>query len=331
MKTRSFLVLAAAATILSAARPSAAARPADDPLALVPPDAVSAGMIRLSDLRSSPLAARLFSDFDRTTVDGDAARFLAEARLHPIDDVDTIVFAANAGPNGRALVVCEGRFEPDRLGAAVASRGAKLRTTDAGSYYLLPHDGTEGHDGDGAVAFVTNRLVVAGSEPAVVAALAARAAGGTGFLSGAGLGRNLGRVDLNATGWLLVDRTKLPEMRRMNVEASEGDAAGAVVAAMKTVSLFAFQMTTKGDALKLSASGFAADAETAELLEDAVRGVLAAMRLSAQDKPEVVSVLRKFKVTRDGEVVTVAGTLPGEVVRALAEKRHERKTVAERD
>ena len=44
-------------------------------------------------------------------------------------------------------------------------------------------------------------------------ALAARAAGGTGFKGGAGSAPQLGKVDANASGWLLVDRTKLPEAK----------------------------------------------------------------------------------------------------------------------
>ncbi|MBK6403958.1 MAG: ABC transporter permease [Holophagales bacterium] len=107
--------LALLALVTALAFPSEAARPTDDALALVPPDSVTAGMLRVADFRTSPLAARFFAEFDRATVEGDAARFLAEARLHPIDDVDLVVFAAEDGAKGKALVAFEGRFEPQRL------------------------------------------------------------------------------------------------------------------------------------------------------------------------------------------------------------------------
>ena len=69
---------------------------------------------------------------------------------------------------------------------------------------------------------------------------------------------------------------------------------------MKSVQFLALQATAKGDALKLNATGLVSDDETAGLMEDALRGVLAAWRLAAQEKsPETVSVLRKFAVTRD--------------------------------
>ena len=302
--------------------PAAAARPTDDALALVPPDSVTAGMLRVADLRTSPLAARFFADFDKATVDGDAARFLAETRLHPIDDVDLVVFAAGQAPHGNALVAFEGRFEPQRLAAAVASRGAEARTAPGGTYFLLKEKGQTGQKGDGAVAFVSSRLLVAGSEDAVVKALAARAAGGTGFLRGAGLGAQLDKVNANSSGWLLVDRTKLPQAKgSLTISAGEGDAARNVIGAMNLVSTFSFEMMVKGDSIRLSGAGYSDDAETRELLEDALRGILAAMRIAAQEKPEVVSAIRKFKVGSDRDAVTISGTLDGATIRTFAEKK----------
>ncbi|MGA7993168.1 MAG: hypothetical protein WCC53_17205, partial [Thermoanaerobaculia bacterium] len=125
----------------------------------------------------------------------------------------------------------------------------------------------------------------------------------------------------------LVDVSRLPQrdaaLGRMQAHGNGADAATTLVASMKSVSLLALQATAKGDALRLDATGLVSDEETAGLMEDALRGVLAAWRLAAQEKsPETVSVLRKFTVTRDSSSVSVSGTLPGATVRALAEKKH---------
>ncbi len=327
MKRFALLALATALAL-----PAAAARPTDDALALVPPDSVTAGMLRVSDLRTSPLAARFFSEFDRATVDGDAAKFLAEARLHPIDDVDLVVFAAQAEPKGKALVAFEGRFDPQRLAAAAATRGAEARTASGTTYFLLKDKEHPEHQGDGAVAFVSSRLLVAGSEDAVVKALAARAAGGTAFKGGSGLGAQLDKVDANASGWLLVDRTKLPEAKGSLTISGGDDAARNVMGAMNLVSTFAFQMTVKGDSIRLSGAGYSDDADTRELLEDALRGILAAARIAAEDKPEVVSAIRKFRVSSDRAAVTISGTLDGATIRMLGEAKakHEKARAAEK-
>ena len=301
------------------------------------------GVIHVADLRSSPLAARLFSDTDKLTVDGDAQHFLDEARLNPKEDVDTVVAAGSpkgaGGSDGWGLVLFEGRFDPAALSAAIAARGAVLKSTPAGDYFLLPDKGANAsrHE-QGAIAFASTHLVIAGSESAVVTALAQRSAGGTGFTSGAGLGRHLSRIDSGASAWALVDVTRLPmgersksfhasgtiDGKEFDVEGTgHDDAAPTLLSAMKSVQFLALQATAKGDALKLNATGLANDDETAGLMEDALRGVLAAWRLAAQEKsPDTVSVLRKFTVSRDKDTVSISGTLPGATVRALAEKKH---------
>jgi hypothetical protein len=329
-----FAVLSSAAALALAgalALPAAARGGSDDALSLVPVDAASVGVIHIADLRSSPLAARLFSDTDKLTVDGDAQHFLDEARLNPKEDVDTVVAAGSpkgaGGSDGWGLVLFEGRFDPARLSAALVERGATKKSTAAGDYLLLPDKGANAsrHE-QGAIAFASTHLVIAGSESAVVAALAQRSAGGTGFTSGAGLGRHLSRIDAGASAWALVDVSRIPAKdsaaRHARVDASGSDAATALVSSMKSVQFLALQATAKGDALKLNATGLVSDNETAGLMEDALRGVLAAWRLAAQEKsPDTVSVLRKFTVSRDKDTVSISGTLPGATVRALAEKK----------
>jgi hypothetical protein len=100
----------------------------DDALSLVPPDAASVGVIRLDELRSSPLAAKIFDDTDRLAGDGDATRFLEETGLNPKRDVDVVVVAASPAGGGAGesgLVLFEGRFDPPRLQAAIALREQK--------------------------------------------------------------------------------------------------------------------------------------------------------------------------------------------------------------
>jgi hypothetical protein len=323
-------VLAFAATLALPATASSG----DDALALVPADAASVGVIHVADLRTSPLAARLFSDTDHISVAGDAQHFLDEASLNPKEDVDLVVAAGSpkgaGGSDGWGLVLFEGRFDPARLSAALVERGATKKSTPAGDYYLVPdrHADSSGHgSGPAGIAFASAHLVIAGSESAVVTALAQRSAGGTGFTSGAGLGRHLSRIDSGASAWALVDVSRIPAkdaaMRHAQAHASGDDAATALVSSMKSVQFLALQATAKGDALKLAATGVANDAETAGLIEDTLRGVLAAWRLAAQEKsPDTVAVLRKFTVSRDKDTVSISGTLPGATVRALAEKKH---------
>ena len=78
-------------SILLAVPAAMAASHTEDPLALLPGNAASVGVIRWSELRNSPLAARVFSSMDGLTADGDGARFLRETELSPREDIDTMV------------------------------------------------------------------------------------------------------------------------------------------------------------------------------------------------------------------------------------------------
>ena len=313
--------LAAALLVLTAAAPAGAAGH-EEALALVPADAASVGVIRLDALRSSPLSARLFAETDDLAVDGDAARFLAEAGLRPRSDVDLVVVAGLVSPTRRdaqGLVMFEGRFDPARLEAAMIARGGVRKETPNGSYVLVGKGRGEGNDA-AAIAFVSRGLVVAGTPTAVTRALADQAAGGTGFLRGEGLGQQVHRVPADASVWAIVDPTRVPFANGRSREGREGDAADALVGAMKSVTLFVFHATTRGESVELSATGLSADAETRGLLEDALKGVVAMWRLAVHEKsPELVPILRRFEIDSDDEGVSITGTLPASFVRKMME------------
>jgi len=298
----------------------------DDALSLVPPDAAAVGMMRVADLRTSPLFDKVFAETDRISGDADAARFLEEVRLNPRQDVDVVVFAGSpkaAGPGGgNGFAAFEGRFDAAKLAAATEARGGVKKGVPEGSYYLLPrhnHGGTS-RDG-GAVAFLSDRLIVAGNETAVIAALGRRASRGSSFASGAGLGASLSRIETRASAWALVDMARMPT-KAWAAARTGGDGPEAILGAMASVSLVALSATADGDALKLSATGVTTDSEMRQNLEDAVRGLLAMWRMAVQEKqPDLVPVLRAFKVSQSADGVTVSGTLPGPVIRDLQARK----------
>jgi hypothetical protein len=134
-------------------------------------------------------------------------------------------------------------------------------------------------------------------------------------------------VDRDASAWALVDLTRFPATQKgeahVNVHSDEdGGPSRAIVGAMKSVSLLALQAKVHGDAVDVSATGLTTDAESRGLIEDSLRGVLAMWRLAVQEKsPELVSVIRKFRVESDGEGVSISGTLPGTFLRSLASSK----------
>ncbi|HWW61210.1 MAG TPA: hypothetical protein VN181_07575, partial [Thermoanaerobaculia bacterium] len=63
----------------------------NDALSLVPTNAVTVGVVKLREMRTSPLSAVLFQHADSISADGDAARFLTDAGLEPTKDIDVVV------------------------------------------------------------------------------------------------------------------------------------------------------------------------------------------------------------------------------------------------
>jgi hypothetical protein len=307
-------VLALAALLLAA--PLFAAPGA---LSLVPNDAVSVGVVKLNELRTSPLSSMLFQHTDRFGSNGDAAEFLRETGLDPVKDVDVLVVATSPrtalGSDADILVMAEGRFNVARLSKALTDRGAVRKTTAGGAYLTLP----DKEDPRGAVSFPSADLAIMGSEASVAKALASRASGGSAFTVASGLGRDAARIDQRSTTWAVVDVARASRLTggfgHVPGKGAHGEALGAAIKSVSTIALWA---TDSGDALTLGAFGLATDTETLELLEDTLRGALSGMRLAVKDKaPELVSVLRKFDVDRTKDSVRITGTIPGDQIRKL--------------
>jgi hypothetical protein len=327
MRPRSLaLRLALAALVALAAADARAVRRTEDPIALVPADAATVAVLHWNELKKTPLGERVIANMEHVSGDDDARRFFQETGMTPAEDIDTVVVAMAPSGSGRSdsgLVLFEGRFDLTRIANALTSRGASLQKSAAGELYRLPGHGGE----DGAVALVNRNLLVCGNEAAVQATLARRENGGEGGLgSGLGLGKQLSRVDRDASAWALVDLTRFARRDAAVSESGssqpgspeESQPARAVIGAMRSVSLLAIQATVHGDGLDFQATGVAGSADDRQNLEDALKGVLAMWRMAVQDKaPDLVSVIRKFQVDSDGDAVSIRGSLPGTFLRSL--------------
>jgi hypothetical protein len=314
------LLVAAALTLVATA-----ALAKNDALSLIPNDAVTVGVVHLNLIRTSPLAATLLEHTDNVSSNGEADKFLTEAGLDPMKDVDIVVVATsphtNLSHNADVVVLVDGRFNVGRLTKALIGRGAVKKNGTNGAYFLLPDS-----ENKGAVAFPDGHLAIIGNESAVNEALGTRSSGGSSFNVSL-LGGNLARLDPNATAWALVDVTRASRLSGApHVPRGTDTAHEALATAVRNVSTIGIWATDTGDTLKLGAFGLANDTETLGLLEDTLRGVLSAMRLAVKDsQPDLVSVLRRFDIERTGDSVRISGTIPADSVRKMMVKHKAEK------
>ncbi|HXI11310.1 MAG TPA: hypothetical protein VNM92_01525 [Thermoanaerobaculia bacterium] len=297
-------------------------------LSLVPSNAVSVGMVRLSDIRTSPILGHLINETDKITVDGEAAKFLRETGLKPSEDIDSMTFALlPAGTirgDGRALVIFEGSFNAEKITNAIIRRGAGKVAYSRATYLRMTHE--KGNQG-GAIAFLSNHIAIAGHEDAVKLALASRPAGGSDFARRAPLGRQLLHVDPTANAWAVIDVTRARlVMEGPTWGTSEKDPRNLVAGMLKSVESVVLWTRESSDELVLGGHATSKDDDTAQAIEDLIRGALGTWRLAVSERvPALVPVIRRFKVDRDGLGVTFRGSVPGKLIRDGMKKIHASK------
>ena len=294
-----------------------------DSLNIVPADAVSVGMVRLSELRTSPLANRILSQCDDITVDGEADRFLREAGFNPMEDIDAIVFSLSPAQaeerDGDVLLILEGRYDVDRLSRAIEQRGAARVKVQGGSYFRFPTNDRVDHRG--AVAVINSRLALAGKESAVVEAIQAISRGGTDFVNAGGLAHLMGRIDQSSSAWLLVDVPRSARLKGEHEFPGNTDRDRALRSALRSVSVVALWADDNGNQLNVGGTAISNDGETLQLLEDLLRGMLATWRLAVQEKsPDLIPTIRKFEVERSGDSVTLSGGIPGDILEKFSKR-----------
>jgi hypothetical protein len=315
-------LLRIAIVITLVAAPVLAAPPTvNDLLRYVPADAQVVMALDTAALRAHPLTQAWILEHQAgwTGVDSDLQRFLSDAGLDPLRDVDLMVVAASTTQGGgHALALFAGRYDPSSLGAAVVARGGRTETVNGVALYLA----AKGKADDAALALPSAELVIAGDESAVRAALATRVAGRT--LVGTAVAA--GQIDLRAPFWLVA---LVPDEMRQGagtaatrVQGEHADTVRSVLAAGGTVQCVAMQARLDRE-LTLTGVATTDTAENAELVRDAVKGALAAARLQlGEEEPELVEVLRDTQVQVKGTEVNGKMVIPLPLIEKLARKAH---------
>ncbi|NCO69627.1 MAG: hypothetical protein GW878_03780, partial [Acidobacteria bacterium] len=250
--------------------------------------------------------------------DDDLARFLADAGLDPLRDVDQVVVGVVPGrPRGQGLAVFAGHFDTAALAAAMQKRGGTVATigTTVGYAFSSPPRV------EILVALVSPTLVIAGDEATVRGTLAPNA----DHSQLADRETGAGRVDLGSDFWLVA---VVPEEMRRHAAAVANDVSrGANEVRGLVLASGAIQRVTMqaclGTSLFLRGVAVADTGDNAELIRDAVKGALAAMRLEVgASSKELVDVLRDVDVTQRSTEVTVNAEVPVRLIETLLRERH---------
>lgn len=232
--------------------------------------------------------------------------------LDPERDVDAIVFAgAREGGPRRGVAIVLGRFEPQKLAAAIRQRpGVSAGFHGGVDVFAYPEAGaTRG------LALLDAGAIVLGEEALVRASIDNRGGRGLGVASNAAQVARLRRVRSGATFWLVGDASVLRAL------PSSVPAPGRLGGGGGSLSLPALQqVVVSGDfdpQIAVDVVGDTADEAGARNLADMLRGFIAFFSLQAGQRPELQGLASAFNVAQSGNQVSIAVRLSPDLVEAL--------------
>jgi hypothetical protein len=314
------IVLIALAVLL--ALPAATAQRTQELLRWVPSSATVVIAIDSAALRSQPVVQEWLLEHQQSWSghDADFDRFLTDAGLDPLRDVDALVVAVTSGnDDSQVLALAAGRYDPSSLAAAFVKRGATVEKVAGVDLYTFKKVNGS-HPEEGAVAIRSAELVIGGDPASVRAALS----GGPSTTNLATMEIAAGRVDPRAHFWAVA---LVPEEVRQKAGQVKPEASGdgseivqGLITAGGTVTRLDVQATL-GKELELAGSALADSAEDAGLLRDSAKGALAALRLHVKDTdPELVEVLRDVNIRADGAEVRGSVAIPVALIQKWAKQ-----------
>lgn len=276
-------------------------------LAFVPPDAVAVAYANVQEVMASDLRQRL-RKFDPDTQD--RHDFEEKTGINVERDVDAVVAAMlpqGSGDGGRPLVLARGRFDTVRIEGLAAEHGAEATTYEG--VRVVTHTGG---DKTMAIGFLAPGVIAVGEADAVRGAIDARRSG-RNVLSNTDLMRMVGDVD-SSNAWAV---------GRFDAMAKAGGLPGELQQKMPTLSWFSAAGHLNGG-ISGTFKAEAKDEDAARNLRDMMRGIVAMVKLQANDTPEMQTLVNSLQLGGEGRTVAVAFSVPADLIDTLEQLHQQR-------
>lgn len=236
----------------------------------------------------------------------------AKTGLDPERDIDQVFLAGGSPGDGRGVALLIGRFDRSRIARAIETekKDVTWKSHDGATVYVF----REGSKSPGAMAFLDDRTILLGAQPAVESVISSHS--GAAAPANAAIAELLGRVKPGSTFWMVGDQTLLAGLPR-TMPGGGGSSASVTLPALKSV-------VVNGDldpVLSLTVTGDTLDAAAAKNVADIVRGLVGLASLQASQKPELAELSSAISVSTEASRVLVNARLPYELLDALAPHR----------
>lgn len=287
---------------------SSAAGP--DELQYVPADAAVVAYADVKDVLASEFRQR-FRQLEPQSADRN--EFEQKTGINFEQDIDSVVAAMMPGarslsdhPEESALLLARGRFDASRLEALAVEHGGVV--TDYQGKRIITHQDRDTSDSkheEMALGFIEADLVAIGSGNSVRKAIDARREN-RNVVSNTEMMRLVAELD-NSNAWAV---------GRFDALANEASLPSEVKAQIPTISWFSAAGHINGGVsgvLKAETK----DEAAAQNLRDVIRGFLALAKMQAGSKPGMKEMVDSLQLAGEGKTVSVAFTVPSEVLDVL--------------
>jgi len=311
-----FLACVVTAGLVTAASASAAVDAGL--LAMVPPDTQLVSGVHVGRSRLSPFGQFVISQIQAHP--GELQDLVDQTGFDPRKDVTEVLMTFNGKPkDGGGLVLARGTFDPEKVKAAAVAKGAIVEPY-LGTELILGGGGGAAHGGhQGAVAFLSRTLAVAGEREEVRYAVAhANMTRPTGL--NPDLLAKINALSGSADAWfvsIVPGTTVLPEALGGSSNNGNGTSqAAAIQSIVESTGSVRF-----GDEISLSFEAQTRSDKDATSLADVVRFVASLIQMRRDSDPHLgplATALDNMKLNASGNTMTLAVSMPEKDFEELA-------------
>ena len=281
-------------------------------LALLPADANALGYVNVQKVHESDIVnAFLDSTHVSPFANKDYQEFVEATGLDVQKDITDIYFAVKLGEDRHeknGLAVINGTFNPEKI-IPYIEKEAKSHSLIKSSYddftiYQLIEDDTV------TFAFVSNATLLVGSENNITAWLD-KSSGKSGKTPNE-LISQVNQIKYKDTAWFTMDASLIAEeLKQKDIKKFKS------LESLRSLNL-SIDLVEK---FKFFGQSSFETSEQAELFYDAIKGFIAAGKLSTSDDREIVDILNSITVDHEGEQVSIDIKFTQEEIETLLNKK----------
>ncbi len=261
----------------------------------LPADAPVYGYANLQRLRQADLSKTLIDSIQKRLAHSAAmSRFRAQTGLNPQEDVQEVFFAGVL-PDGReepkGLLVALGKFKSDKIMAFIESKDKEKKLTEE---IFLKHTLLVSEEKSFALCIVDSTTLLVGQVQQVKGWLTHK--DNRQVSTQTALLKKVEKIKYPQGMWICMnmdpvkEKLRQKDLKKLNI--------------LKKLNDFTLSVDVTNQ-IRFFATGTFSDTEQAGLFRDAIKGVIAAGKLSVSDKRDLIDILNSIEVDTDGNQISV--------------------------